>query len=67
MAVLTELRNRGVADVFFLVCDAIKSVFLTLDTRNCPADRSVSGATPMRCPRKLQAALWCRQGVVSSG
>ena len=26
MAVLTELRNRGVADVFFLVCDGLKGL-----------------------------------------
>ena len=25
-AVLTELRNRGVADVFFLVCDGLKGL-----------------------------------------
>jgi putative transposase len=26
MVVLTELRNRGVADVFFLVCDGLKGL-----------------------------------------
>jgi putative transposase len=26
LAVLTELRNRGVADVFFLVCDGLKGL-----------------------------------------
>jgi hypothetical protein len=26
MAALTELRNRGVADVFFLVCDDLKGL-----------------------------------------
>jgi len=26
MAVLTELRNRGVADVFFVVCDGLKGL-----------------------------------------
>ena len=26
MAVLTELKNRGVADVFFLVCDGLKGL-----------------------------------------
>ena len=25
-AVLTELRNRGVADMFFLVCDGLKGL-----------------------------------------
>jgi transposase-like protein len=24
MSVLTDLKNRGVADVFFLVCDGLK-------------------------------------------
>jgi transposase-like protein len=26
MSVLTDLRNRGVADVFFLVCDGLKGL-----------------------------------------
>jgi transposase-like protein len=26
MAVLTELRNRGIVDVFFLVCDGLKGL-----------------------------------------
>lgn len=26
LAVLTELRNRGVQDVFFIVCDGLKSL-----------------------------------------
>jgi putative transposase len=26
MVVLSELRNRGVADVFFLVCDGLKGL-----------------------------------------
>lgn len=26
MAALTELRNRGVADVFFVVCDGLKGL-----------------------------------------
>jgi putative transposase len=26
MAVLTDLRNRGVNDVFFLVCDGLKGL-----------------------------------------
>ncbi|MEK0750824.1 transposase, partial [Mycobacterium ulcerans] len=26
LAVLTDLKNRGVADIFFLVCDGLKGV-----------------------------------------
>ncbi|EUA89012.1 transposase, Mutator family protein [Mycobacterium ulcerans str. Harvey] len=26
LAVLTELKNRGVADIFFLVCDGLKGL-----------------------------------------
>lgn len=26
MSVLTDLRNRGIADVFFLVCDGLKGL-----------------------------------------
>ncbi len=26
LAVLTELKNRGVADVFFVVCDGLKGL-----------------------------------------
>ena len=26
MAVLTDIKNRGVADVFFLVCDGLKGL-----------------------------------------
>jgi len=26
MAVLTELKNRGVTDVFFVVCDGVKGL-----------------------------------------
>jgi transposase-like protein len=32
MVVLTELRNRGVADVFFLVCDGLKGLPDTVNT-----------------------------------
>ncbi len=29
MSVLTDLRNRGVADVFFVVCDGLKGLYAT--------------------------------------
>ena len=39
MTVLTELRNRGVADVFFVVCDGLKglpdSVNAVFPPRSC--------------------------------
>jgi len=33
MAVLTDIRNRGVRDVFFVVCDGLKGVRPGIDLR----------------------------------
>jgi putative transposase len=53
MAVLTDLRNRGVADVFFLVCDGLKglpevveNVWPAATVQTSSVDMGVGGMVP---------------------
>lgn len=41
MSVLTDIRNRGTRDVFFLVCDGLKGLPEEILSR--PVDEGVSG------------------------
>jgi transposase-like protein len=59
MAVLTDIRNRGVRDVFFLVCDGLKGLpevvgnvwpLTTVQDMHHPPD-------PQHLPAGLQAGL----------
>jgi transposase-like protein len=47
MSVLTDLRNRGVRDVFFLVCDGLKGKHSASPTLRCWALDLVGGSTGM--------------------
>jgi putative transposase len=62
MAVLTELKNRGVADVFFLVCDGLKglpdsvaAVWPATIVQTCII-HLIRGQHPLRLPEVLGAA-----------
>ena len=59
MSVLTDLRNRGVRDVFFVVCDGLKGLPEVVGQRLAAGDRADlhHAPDPQHLPPGLQAGL----------
>jgi transposase-like protein len=63
MSVLTDLRNRGVKDVFFLVCDGLKGLPDVVGQRVAADHRANMHhpPDPQHLPTRVQARLGCAQ------
>ena len=68
MSVLTDLRNRGIRDVFFLVCDGLKGLPEVVGQRLAAGHRADlhRPPDPQHLPARLQAGLGRRSSATSS-
>ena len=68
MSVLTDLRNRGVKDVFFLVCDGLKGLPEVVGQRVAADDRADlhHPSDPQHVPARLQSRTGTRSNATSN-